>query len=101
MRFTAYGRFWLFVVFFACCVGGRGVLVLGFFVLQRAGGGGGAPHYSVRSTVTPHGMRQKKKALRGEEGENKSFPPSNTTSLYKSYFKTVHWTVFEESLIKW
>ena len=37
-----------------------------------------------------------KKALRGERGENKSFPPSNTTSLYKLYFKTVRWTVLKE-----
>ena len=41
-----------------------------------------------------HGKR--KKALRGGRGENKSFPPSNTTSLYEPYFKTVRWTVLKE-----
>ena len=76
-------------------------IVFRFLLLQKEPGRGEEAHYYVRSTVTPHGVRQKEKALRGEEGENKSFPTSNTTSLYKSYFKTVHWTVFEESLIKW
>ena len=39
---------------------------------------------------------KEKSAKGGKRGENKSFPPSNTTNLYKSYFKTVRWTVLKE-----
>ena len=53
----------------------RSAIVFRFLLLQKERGRGAEPHYSVLSTVTPHGVRQKKKALRGEEGGKQEFSP--------------------------
>ena len=55
----------------------RSAIVFRFLLLQKEPGRGAEPHYSVRSTVTPHGVRQKEKALKGEErGKTRVFPPA-------------------------
>ena len=63
---------------------------------RKRGLWGRRPHTPCEARRLRTKCGKKKKALRGGEGENKSFPPSNTTNLYKSYFKTVRWTVLKE-----